>query len=378
MSGHPSPRFDTARLRMLPLAERRHRLSIEEIAVDPSPPGPVLPEAVAGQVRRCADRILRARAIGRPVIMAFGAHLIKNGLGPVVAWMVRQGHLTHVATNGAGSIHDWEFAYCGKSAEDVRANTAAGRFGTWDETGRCINLAVAIGGVDGLGYGESVGRLIAEEGLAAPDPEALRAGIAAAVAGPAPDAESAAAMADLLSLIQSGGVEPGSHSLPHPWHRFSLQYAAYATGIPFTVHPGLGYDIIHTHPLVSGGALGRGAIRDFYAYVHSVSNLTDGVHIAVGSSVMAPMIFEKALSMANNAAIAEGRPTVAGHYLVVTDIQDGGGWDWSSGEPPMDHPAYYLRFCKTFYRMGGALDYIQLENVLFLKALAAELARESR
>jgi hypothetical protein len=150
--------------------------------------------------------------------------------------------------------------------------------------------------------------------------------------------------------------------------------------VPFTVHPGIGYDIIYAHPMACGGALGRAAMRDFHAYAASVAELSGGVHLAVGSSVMAPMIFEKALSMANNIAIGQGRPTVSDHFLAVVDIQDGGGWDWREGEPPMDHPAYYLRFCKTFHRMGGELDYIQLDNTLFLIALAKMLlgARERK
>jgi hypothetical protein len=90
---------------------------------------------------------------------------------------------------------------------------------------------------------------------------------------------------------------------------------------------------------------------------------------------MAPMIFEKALSMSNNAEIEAGRPALSDYYLSVVDIQDGGDWDWSKGEPPMDNPAYYLRFCKSFYRMGGALDYICLDNRDFMLALYRHLRR---
>jgi hypothetical protein len=80
---------------------------------------------------------------------------------------------------------------------------------------------------------------------------------------------------------------------------------------------------------------------------------------------MAPMIFEKALSMAKNVALQTGE-AINDYYLVINDIQDGGGWNWNDGEPPMDNPAYYLRFCKSFYRMGGELDYICLDNRAFL------------
>lgn len=373
-------RMDVRRLRMLPLAQRKHKLSIEAIAVLPGGEAPSLPCELEMRVERCAERIREARRQDRPVILTYGAHFIKNGLGPLAASLVRDGWITHLATNGAGAIHDWEFAYLGKSTEDVRANTAAGCFGTWDETGRYTHLALAVGGLRGLGYGESLGKLITDEHLHLPSPHELRERMAALLVPTEDDAEAAfaraeqaAACADLLALVERWTLPEGTLQIPHPWRRYSLLHAAFETRVPLTVHPGIGYDIIYTHPMASGGAIGRAALRDFHAYAASVTELSGGVHLAVGSSVMAPMIFEKALSMANNAALAAGRATVSNHYLAVVDIQDGGGWDWRQGEPPMDHPAYYLRFCKTFYRMGGELDYIQLDNVLFMKALAARL-----
>jgi len=368
-------RIDVSRLRMLPLASRKHKLRIEEIAVGLEGPAPTLLDAHAAQVERCAERIRRARANGRPVILTFGAHFIKNGLGPLAGRLVREKWITHLATNGAGAIHDWEFAFIGQSTEDVRVNTANGCFGTWDETGKYTHLSVAAGGPEGLGYGEAVGRMICEERLDLPEPELLRESIARRMRSKSdPDEiEAAAAEADLLFLMERWGIPSGRMELPHPWRKYSLQAAAYEAGVPFTVHPGIGYDIIYTHPMACGGAIGRAALRDFHAYAASVAELSGGVHLAVGSSVMAPMIFEKALSMANNAALAAGESAVRDHYLVVVDIQDGGGWDWRSGEPPMSHPAYYLRFCKTFYRMGGELDYIQMDNVAFLTAVARQL-----
>jgi len=303
-------------------------------------------------------------------MLTFGAHLVKNGLAPVVIRLLEAGWVTHLATNGAGSIHDWEFAYLGKSTEDVRANTAQGRFGAWEETGRFLNLAVAAGGADGLGYGAAVGRMIAEDGLHLPEAAALRARLAAA-----PADESLGALADLLALMTQGNLPAGRLPVPHAAPQWSLQAAAWRLGVPFTVHPGIGYDIIYTHPMNSGGAIGRGAVRDFLAYAASVRRLAGGVHLTVGSAVMAPMIFEKALSMANNLALQEDGQAIRGHYLLVNDLQPGGDWDWSRGEPPKDHPAYYLRCCKTFHRMGGELDYVRLENRAFLVALYQALTR---
>jgi hypothetical protein len=358
---------------MQPLSERRNKLRIEEIAVLPDSTPPDIAGRERDQIGKCAERMRAARKNGRPIMLTYGAHLIKNGLGPILAHMVETGWLTHLATNGAGSIHDWEFAFQGMSAEDVRENTALGRFGTWEETGRFINLAVSVGGAERLGYGASVGRFIHDAGLSLPSPDELRAQIAEGLSDRGADLEMLAARADLLAIMERHSLKPGKHDVPHPWKRFSVQWAAYRRGVPLTIHPGIGYDIIYTHPMASGGPIGRGAMRDFLTYAEGVSRLTGGVHIVVGSSVMAPMIFEKALSMANNIAINSGQPTVHDHYLVVVDIQDGGHWDWSHGEPPMDNPAYYLRFCKTFYRMGGTLDYICMDNAAFLPTLLHEL-----
>ncbi len=380
--------FDATQLRMLPLAERRHKLRIEDIAVTFDMPVPDITDRQAEQVRRCADRIRAARRAGSSVMLTFGAHLIKNGLAPMLIHLVEAGWLTHLATNGAGSIHDWEFAFLGQSTEDVRENTAKGQFGTWDETGRYIHLAVAVGGTLGLGYGASVGKLIAEDGFEVPSRDDLRSRIVAAAGDRASSSGNPktgygsatqvqlGAYADLLDLVERHNVASGRTDVSHGWKRYSIQASAFMHHVPLTVHPGIGYDIIYTHPMASGGAIGRGAMRDFLIYADGVSRLTGGVHMVIGSSVMGPMIFEKALSMANNAALNSGSRPVHDHYLAVVDIQDGGNWDWTAGEPPMDNPAYYLRFCKTFNRMGGTLDYVCMDNTAFLPALARELDRQ--
>ncbi|HEY3416649.1 MAG TPA: hypothetical protein VGM23_07175 [Armatimonadota bacterium] len=361
-------RIDRRRLLIQPLAERHSKLNIEQIAVSPDTPPPALGPVEAARVARTADHMVQARRAGKPVMLTFGAHLVKNGLAPVVIRLLEDGWVTHLATNGAGSIHDWEFAYQGQSSEDVRGNVARGQFGTWEETGRAINLAVAVGGMTDLGYGRSVGKLIAEDGLVIPTREALQAEIVHLAAQSAPD-ETLGALADMLYLVSTFSLPPGEMAIRHPLKEYSLQYAAYRLGINFTVHPGIGYDIIYTHPMNCGGAIGRGAVRDFLTYAGSVRQLAGGVHLVVGSAIMAPMIFEKALSISNNLALQEDGRAITGHNLVINDMQEGGDWDWSQGEPPMEHPAYYLRFCKTFYRMGGELDYVCLDNRAFLLAL---------
>jgi hypothetical protein len=118
--------------------------------------------------------------------------------------------------------------------------------------------------------------------------------------------------------------------------------------------------------MYNGAVVGRAATVDFRLICRAIDNLDNGVVLCVGSAIMAPQVFEKAMSCVNNLRIKNSRPVVSGHTIYVIDIQDGGKWDWTSGEPPKDNPAYYLRFCKSFSRMGGAMHYVQCDNTLFL------------
>ena len=151
-----------------------------------------------------------------------------------------------------------------------------------------------------------------------------------------------------------------------------MQAAAFRLGIPFTGHPMIGHDIIYTHPLLSGAAVGRTAMRDFLRYAASVSGLEGGVYLSVGSAVMSPMVFEKSLSMAQNIALQAGT-AITRHFILVVDITPS-AWDWTrDGEPPASDPAYYMRWCKTFSRMGGTLRYLAADNRDFFLALRAAL-----
>ena len=365
------PQFDRSRLRLHPLAERENRVVLERdlMGVDAAPRP--LSDAVQAAVRETAARIRAARAAGNAVVLAFGAHAIKNGLSPVLIRLLEGGWLQHLATNGAGIIHDWELAFQGATSEDVKANVTAGKFGIWQETGFNLNLALILGAYDGLGYGEAVGRLIEEAMHRVPPRAELLAAIAAA--GDSADAAArAAAAADLLSVVDRFGLAAGALPVSHPFKAYSLQAAAFRLGVPLTGHPMIGHDIIYTHPLSSGAAIGRAAERDFLAYAQQISRLDGGVYLSVGSAVMSPMIFEKSLAMAQNLALQEGK-RVARHYIAVVDLAES-QWDWSAGEPPADRPEYYLRYCKTFSRMGGTMRYVTADNRDFLPALARELA----
>lgn len=368
----PYEKVDPDRLKIRPLKMRRSKTNIEDIALDPdSIPAPA-PEIqrVIGEV---AERLFRARKRNASVMIAFGAHLVKNGAGPILIKLMENGWITHLATQGAGSIHDWEFAYHGRSEEDVRANVADGSFGTWDETGKYTNLAVQVGAVKGLGYGESIGALIHHERLEIPDPEQLHKELMEGLTG---RGEFLQAKLELLETVKKYQLKKGILKLAHPFQKYSIFGNGYRLKIPVTVHPGIGYDIIYNHPFASGGALGRGGHIDFRIFVHSVLNLSDGVFLSLGSAVMAPQIFEKALSFANNIKLQTGE-SVHDFYILINDIQKS-LWDWEGGEPDKDSPNYYLRFLKSFYRMGGTTRYVKADNRVFLHHLYWKLKEKGR
>lgn len=359
----PYPQFKRHRVNMRPLAERENKVHIERDHVSPDQP-PELNDAACRTIDHTIQRIRAARENNKPVMLSFGAHTIKNGLGPVLIKLIESGWITHLATNGAGVIHDWEFAFQGQSSEDVAHYAARGQFGNWQETGYYINLAINVGAAQGLGYGEAVGALIEEEGLDIPSPDALRAQLnLAAELTPL----KLAAAADLLAKVQEFELLGGWLKVAHPYRRFSVQAAAYRLGIPLTGHPMIGHDIIYNHAMNHGASIGRAAQRDFLAFAHSVSRLDGGVYLSIGSAVMSPMIFEKSMSIARNVAIQEDRQ-IDNHYILVADLAES-RWDWSQGEPPPDNPDYYLRYNKTFSRMGGSMRYLSIDNRDLLLAL---------
>lgn len=362
--------LDPRRLRVFPLAERESLSRVDDILVPPDAPPPPLPGDVAPAVAEAADRIRAARERGAGVLLFYGAHLLRNGAAPILTDLIARGWITHLATNGAGTIHDWEYAWLGHSLESVRANVARGTFGTWDETGRNIHLALLAGGIRGEGYGEALGRFIDEDGTEIPSAEELEAQVRADPGHPL-----AAARAALLHAIRAHGLPSGRIAVEHRWKHASILAQAYRLGAGVTVHPGIGYDIISNHPMFDGGVIGRAATIDFHRVAGAIDTLDGGVVLSVGSAIMAPQVFEKALSCVHNVRFQEGRGPVSGHTIYVVDIQDGGRWDWSRGEPPRTSPAYYLRFCKSFARMGGEMRYVQCDNMAFVHNLHHALAR---
>ncbi len=182
------------------------------------------------------------------------------------------------------------------------------------------------------------------------------------------------ARAELLRTMESQRWPSGRIAVEHRWKHASILAQAFRHGVPMTVHPGIGYDIISNHPVFNGAAIGRAAEWDFTLFAGSLGDLDGGVVLSIGSAIMGPQVFEKALCCVNNLRLQDGRDIVRGHSIYVVDLQDGGGWDWTRGEPPKTNPAYYLRFCKSYSRMGGALTYVQCDNLTFLHHVYRQLA----
>jgi hypothetical protein len=368
MPNFPAP-LDLTKIKVYPLASRRSMAAIADIIVSPdAAPPPLASEFLRSRVELCARQIREARARGSSVMFLYGAHLVKNGASALVDRLLAGGWLTHLGTNGAGSIHDWEFAFQNWSTESVEQNVATGTFGTWDETGRNIHLALLSGGLRGEGYGGALGQFITEDGTFLPTREELEKLVRDEPAHPL-----APARAEVLAAIRPSEWPAGRIEVKHPWKQTSIFGNAWRRGIPLTVHPGIGYDIISNHPLFNGAAIGRAAHVDFRQFSTAVDGLDGGVVLSVGSAIMAPQVFEKSLSCVNNLRLQAGRKIVAGHNIYVVDLQDGGNWDWSKGEPPKESPAYYLRFCKSFSRMHGTMHYLQCDNVTFVQNLLHRL-----
>ena len=243
-----------------PLASRKSRVSRAAFARPHRRGAPFasfldgLPRILAGQTLRAVrDEILRARARRRPVIWGLGAHVIKVGLSPVVIDLMERGLATAIALNGAGVVHDFELAVAGRTSEDVEAGLVTGSFGMARETGEEVNRAIVEGDRDGLGVGAAVGRHLATR-------------------------------------------RPRARHLDT-----SLLAAAWRLGVPATVHVAIGTDIVHLHPSCDPAAVGRATHLDFRTFAGEVARLGGGgVYLNVGSAVVLPEVFLKAVTLARN------------------------------------------------------------------------------
>jgi hypothetical protein len=249
-----------------------------------------LPHILAGDsFRSVVDAVAGARAKRRGIIWGLGGHVIKCGLAPVLIDLMRRGYATGFALNGAASIHDFEIALAGHTSEDVEAVLPDGRFGAAEETGREMNCAIREGDAEGIGIGEALGKRL--EAMCASGQEMRGgAGLSLPVAR-----RSAASRAPLRVRAGAGRLKPA------PPSGASLLLQAYLASVPVTVHVAIGTDTPHTHPAADGAAIGSASLRDFRLFCSCVADLNEGgVYLNVGSAVVLPEVFLKAVSALRN------------------------------------------------------------------------------
>jgi len=239
------------------LKERKSKVSLSIFAVPPAKADMFktfidkLPDILAvNDFRAVVKAIVKSRKNNRHVILGMGAHPIKVGLSPIIIDLMQKGIITAVATNGACIIHDFEISFIGHTSEDVKKELCRGTFGMARETGRYLNKAIKEGIRKGYGIGRSVGEMI--------------------------------------------------HRSKFRVKEKSIFANAYKLGIPATVHVAIGTDIIHMHPEADGSAIGEGSFKDFKLFTSLVSDLEGGVFINLGSAVIMPEVFLKALTIARN------------------------------------------------------------------------------
>ena len=250
--------LDLTRVRTVPLGRRPSKVEADALG-RPVRAGATMRTFLAGlpdvlgarDLRTAVAAIARAVRLGRPVILGMGAHPIKVGLGPLIVDLIGRGRLAAVAMNGACLVHDFEMAWGGRTSEDVGPGLDRGLFGMARETGVFLNQVTGAGAEAGLGLGRAVGEAIAWARL--------------------------------------------------PFARGSILAAAARAGIPATVHVAIGTDIIHMHPSADGAAIGAGSLRDFRLLAGVVARLgRGGVYLNLGSAVVLPEVFVKALNLARN------------------------------------------------------------------------------
>jgi len=311
----PFDEFDRSRLSLRPLEERTHDLDRSSLIFPDGPREPFRHEALP----ELAERIVEAAAAERSVIFFCGAHVLRKGNGPLLVDLMERGLLTHLALNGAGAIHDFELALIGHTCESVARYVSSGEFGLWHETGR-INEAAVVAQREGIGLGEAVGRMIEEESF--------------------------------------------------PYRETSVLAAGARLGVPVTVHVAIGQDIVHEHPNFDPAATGAASYSDFLIFTQSVAELEGGVLLNVGTAVMGPEVYLKALTMARNAARQSGQ-SIRKFTTAVFDVVELG--DELHAEAQKSDPRYYFRPYKTVLVRtvadGGASHYVRGDHRLTIPAL---------
>ncbi|MBE0684650.1 MAG: SIS domain-containing protein [Anaerolineaceae bacterium] len=277
------PSVDLTQVKTYPIGNRSSLVNLKKFVFPEQDP----PHFKNSEMVEIVQRIVDARQSGCPVIFMIGGHVVKCGLAPVLIDLMERGVITHLASNGSASIHDFEIALTGNTSEDVATSLEDGSFGMADETGSLMNIAIQQGSREGLGMGEALGRFIGE------------------------DAQ-------------------------FEFKKYSLLYQAYKLKVPYTIHVAIGTDIIHQHPKCDFASLGWASGQDFKIFISSVSQLEGGVFCNFGSSVIGPEVFLKSISIARNLGYPLKKITTANFDLVPL-----------SGDyrQPVDkeNPEYYYR-----------------------------------
>ena len=250
--------FKAEKIKDYPLESRPSKVSVDHFAQPLSEDSlsaftASLPKLLgANDLRTLVEKIRKARETGRAIIWGFGGHVVKVGLAPVLLDLMERGFVTALATNGSGMIHDFEIALSGATSEEVGEQLGSGAFGMARETGEFLNQAISKGAQAGQGIGESVGEFLKQYDTKYPE--------------------------------------------------LSLLLKAHQKDIPLAVFIAIGTDIIHSHPKASGEAMGKGSQIDFRIFTQQVSLLNEGgVYLNLGSAVILPEVFLKAVSLVRNA-----------------------------------------------------------------------------
>ena len=339
--------FDSSKIDTYPLSTRSNKVTlddlvrpmdIENITID-------LPDKTCSDIETIAGAVVSSRKAEKPVVLFTGAHLIKNGLGPLLADLVKRGLVTLVAGNCATAIHDFELALIGQTSENVPDALGKGRFGMAYEFAY-INCALSIGNKYKLGCGESLGKVICDEDFR-------------------------------KQVLARVGKDNSPQSFGYP--QVSVLAACYESDIAFTVHVGIGTDVIDQHPSFDGEAKGGCSGRDFLIYAHEITKLTNGgVLLNIGSAVTGPEVLLKAVSMAANTG------QVANNIITADfDLRD-----YNAGAMSDEScPGYYFRDQKSIVTripqaFAGKGFYIQGNQKqtfpLLYKKIMAKLQRTGR
>ena len=241
-------KIDFSNIKTYPISQRHNLVKMADLIY----PRADVPEYINSDLEAVADKIVEAHQLGKSIIWMMGAHVVKCGLSPLLIDLMEKGYITHIAGNGAVSIHDFELSLIGETSEDVPHGLEDGTFGMAEETGAWMARAIREGVRDGLGYGAAIGKFITE------------------------------------------------NAALFPYRQVGILYTAYRLGIPATIHITIGADIIHQHPKADFAALGAASGDDFQRFTASVSELEGGVFLNFGSAVTGPEVFLKALTIVRN------------------------------------------------------------------------------